>query len=241
MANVAPANVAKEFRSMLMKVAQQLTEDEMIRLSYEEGFSIEQPPGSSGLHDIRINFLHKLEAKGVFSPKNPDGFASLLKRLPREDLVVEVNNYKVKYLSTNATKKNKEKSKKKKSKEDGKKNPAEVKQLMSKMSAEISQDDLEDMFVLAMTHVSSLMDALEEVRELMQQPLSQEKLTIVAPQIKEAIVVLSKEDQMVTSICQKMKQVIAEVGSKKQQQSYKPTGNKGIIIIIHVKIIILSF
>ncbi len=229
MANVAPANVAKEFRSMLMKVAQQLTEDEMSKLSYEEGFSVELPPGSSGLQDVRILFLHKLEAKGVFSPKNPDGFANLLERLPREDLLVEVNKYKEKCLSVKPTKKSYVKPKWKKSKEGGKtpiKKPTEVKQF-SPTSKDIPQDDIEDMFALAMTHASSLMSVLEELRELMQQPLPREKLTTIVPQVKEAIAILSKEEKTVTSVCQEMKRIADEVYGKKPQPNSRPTGNKG--------------
>ncbi len=111
MANVAPAELAKEFRSMLMKVAQKLTEDEMSRLSYEEGFILELPPGSTGLQDMRVHFLHKLEAKGVFSPKNPDGFAGLLKRLSRDNLIAEVNKYKQNHLFVKPAKKIKKKVK----------------------------------------------------------------------------------------------------------------------------------
>ena len=94
-----------------MKVAQKLTEDEMSRLSYEEGFILELPPGSTGLQDMRVHFLHKLEAKGVFSPKNPDGFAGLLKRLSRDNLIAEVNKYKQNHLFVKPAKKIKKKVK----------------------------------------------------------------------------------------------------------------------------------
>ena len=105
MATVVPADLAKEFRSMLIRVAQQLSEDEMTRIAYEEGFTLELPPGSVGLQDMRVLFLHKLEAKGVFSTLNPDGFASILKRLDREDLQADVTKYKQHPLFGKGTKK----------------------------------------------------------------------------------------------------------------------------------------
>ncbi len=204
MANVASANVAKEFRSMLIKVAQQLTEDEIIRLYYEEGFSLELPPG---LQDIRVYLLHKLEAKGVFSPKNPDGFANLLKRLPREDLLVEVNKYTQTYIRPNIFHKLKAALMKKP--------VAEVKQLPpASEDQENPQDYIEDMFALAMTHASSLMSVLEELRELMQQPLPREKLTTIVPQVKEAITILCKEEQTVTSIYENLKKIAASETTK---------------------------
>jgi len=43
MDNVTPADLGKAFRSMLMKVAQQLTEDELTKIAYQEGFSFYLP------------------------------------------------------------------------------------------------------------------------------------------------------------------------------------------------------
>ncbi len=232
MANVAPAELAKEFRSMLMRVAQKLTEDEMLRLSYEEGFTLELPPGSTGLQDMRVHFLHKLEAKGVFSPKNPDGFAGVLKRLSREDLIVEVNNYKQNHLLVKPTKKTK--TKWKKSKHDEKamvKKPSEAKK---SITTESPQDDLEDMFALAMTHASNLMSVLEELRELMQQPIPRERLAAVTPQVKEAIVMLSKEEQAVASVCQVMRKAAADAGVRLPDHvspQHSSSGDKGIQLL----------
>ncbi len=224
MANVAPAELAKEFRSMLMRVAQKLTEDEMSRLSYEEGFTLELPPGSTGLQDMRVHFLHKLEAKGVFSPKNPAGFAGVLKRLSRDDLIAEVNKYKQNHLKAN------KKLLKSKSKDTVLKNPSEAKQ---SITTENPQDSLEDMFALAMTHASNLMSVLEELCELMQQPIPRERLAAVTPQVKEAIVMLSKEEQAVVSVCQAMRKAAADAGVRLRdhaspQHSSTSSRDKGI-------------
>ena len=233
MANVAPAELAKEFRSMLMKVAQKLTADEMSRLSYEEGFTLELPPGSTGLQDMRVHFLHKLEAKGVFSPKNPDGFTRVLKRLSREDLIVEVNNYKLNHLFVKPTKKSKTKWKKSKDKEKDKEKATVKKPLEAKQSitTENPQDNLEDMFALAMTHASNLMSGLEELRELMQQPIPRERLAAVTPQVKEAILMLSKEEQAVVSVCQAMRKAAADAGVRfpaHASAQHSSSGGKGI-------------
>ncbi len=203
-----------------MRVAQKLTEDEMSQLSYEEGFTLELPPGSSGLQDMRVHFLHKLEAKGVFSPKNPDGFAGVLKRLSRDDLIAEVNKYKQNHLRAN------KKLLTSKSKYVVVKKPSET------ITTENPQDSLEDMFALAMTHASYLMSVLEELRELMQQPIPIERLAALTPQVKEAIVMLSKEEQAVASVCQVMRKAAADAGVRlpdhvSPQHSSTSSGDKG--------------
>ena len=203
-----------------MKVAQKLTEDEMSQLSYEEGFTLELPPGSTGLQDMRVHFLLKLEAKGVFSPKNPDGFAGVLKRLSREDLIVEVNKYKQNHLRGN------KKLFKSKSKDVMVKKPSEAKQSIT--TTEYPQDNLEDMFALAMTHASNLMSVLEELRELMQQPIPRDRLAAVTPQVKEAIVMLSKEEQTVVSVCESLKKVSAETKTSVNTSNHSLSLMKGV-------------
>ncbi len=195
---IASANVAKEFRSMLIRVAQQLTEDEILRMYFEEGVSLELPPG---LQNVRIHLLHKLEAKGVFSPNNPDGFVNILKRLPREDLVVEVNKYSQTHLRPNIFIKLKTALMKK--------TVPEIKQLPSASEDQKnSQENLEDLFALAMTHASCLISMLDELRELMQQPLSREKMATITPQVKEAIAVIFKEEKTVIPIYESLKKII---------------------------------
>ncbi len=224
-----------------MRVAQKLTEDEMSQLSYEEGFTLELPPGSSGLQDMRVHFLLKLEAKGVFSPKNPDGFASVLKRLSRDDLIAEVNKYKQNHLRA------KKKLLKSKSKDALVKKPSEAKQ---SITTEYPQDNLEDMFALAMTHASNLMSVLEELCELMQQPIPRERLAAVTPQVKEAIVMLSKEEQAVVSVCESLKRVTAEMktcvntsnqSSQKRSLSLKGIHNTGELKTFHKLFVHIHF
>ncbi len=81
------------------------------------------------------------------------------------------------------------------------------------------------MFALAMTHASNLMSVLEELRDLMQQPIPRDRLAAVTPQVKEAIVMLSKEEQTVVSVCESLKKVSAETKTSvntSNQSSPKP-------------------
>ena len=198
-----------------MRVAQQLSEDEVTRIAYEEGFTLELPPGSAGLKDMRVHFLHKLEAKGVFSTLNPDGFSALIKRLAREDLMAEVTKYKQNPLFVKATRKPTKGKKPKEGAPVGEKRGSEPKIV----ACTNTQESLQEMYAMAMTHTSSLLSVLEELRELMQKPLPKEKVEEVMPQVREATIVLSKDKETVSAICEKLRKAVAELPSPSKTKS----------------------
>ena len=224
MATAVPADLAKEFRSMLMRVAQQLSEDEMTRIAYEEGFTLELPPGSVGLQDMRVLFLHKLEAKGVFSTQSPDGFASILRRLDREDLQADVTKYKQHPLFGKGTRKRKKPK-------EGTKTTNKRSELKIVTCAN-TLESLQEMYALAMTHTTSMLSVLEELRELMQKPLPKDKLEEVVPQMKEVVVLLSKNKSAVETICEGLKKSGAELPSPTSPKS--STTSRGNIVFLSV-------
>jgi len=156
---------------------------------------------------MRVHLLHKLEAKGVFSPKNPDGFIAILKRLPKEELVEEVEKYK--QLVIKSTKKNKsEKRRRLRGKDSESHSGSESKSSSSSMNI---QGILEDLYATAMTQASKLMSTLEELKKVMQMQMPTNLMIEVMPQVKKAIAILANDDQTILGICESVKKLTVQV------------------------------
>ena len=156
-------DVSKEFRYMLLHIAEWLKPEECKGIVYVENL----PPSYNTKTALEV--LARLEANGEYSPLNPDGLLKLLTRLNRSDLARHVKEYKASSLFKKAQKEAKQEKRKKDHKTDDHK--AKVtpsgKELDVKISSPSSnpQSVLREAYAITLTHTTLLLQQVELLRK----------------------------------------------------------------------------
>ena len=153
-------DVSKEFRYMLLHIAEWLKPEECKGIVYVENLPLSYNAKTA------LEVLARLEANGEYSPLNPDGLLKLLTRLNRSDLARKVKEYKASSLFKKTQKEEKRKKDHKTHDHEAKVTPF-VKKLDVKISSPSSNPHsmLREAYAITLTHTALLLQQVELLRK----------------------------------------------------------------------------
>ena len=225
--------LSKEFRCMLLRVTDRLSDGECAKIAFIEHLPQFTPNSCNPMfNNIRIHVLHQLEARRCFSPLSPDGLIDLLKRIHRYDLMYdELQRYKESELFKKA-KKEQEKPKKKslirKKKGEDKSTPKtelsqEGQELLALKRTTGHKHQMKELFALTMTVVSDLLRKVEDIRVIIDK---QDKQEIDLASLERAFEVVTEKGEFVEKFGRVMRQAISDSGLRSSNSSNSSIGAK---------------